>query len=259
MATMVQMNEQITGAQEDKVWKLMANLEPTEQAVIAEGMGRVVDEDEEEQCMISQLIDEGLTPNEIRDGVYCLHKTELDAAAEGLEIAYEGVSADALRSKILEEFGIEERGVIFMTGELMQMPGEFVYNYRDEILLNVNTGEWRLIWAGQNKGRDDHIVTDRTREIHVVCRQKMGKPYVYYGILRNETQQVLTAGDPQNNIPARYFYNLDTTSDRLRVPFKTVLDRNNLLGTGPGILQKSATKQLGLRFRFATKGIYRAH
>jgi hypothetical protein len=256
---MVQMNEQLTGVQQDKVWQLMANLESEEQAVIAEGMGREVDEEEEEQCMIAQLIDGGLTPNEIRDGVYCLHKAELDAAAEGLEIPYEGVSADALRSKILNEFGIGEKGVIFMTGELVQVNGDFTYNYRDELLLNVNTGEWRLVWAGQNKGRDDHIVTDGRREIHVVCRQKAGTPYVYYGILRNETQQVLTAGDPANNIPTRYFYNLDTTSDRLRVPFQTVLARDDRLGTGPGILQKSATKQLGLRFRFATKGIYSAH
>jgi hypothetical protein len=259
MATMVQMNEQITGAQQDKLWGLTANLESEEIAVIAEGMGREVDEEEEEQSMTSQLIDGGLTLNEIRDGVYCLHKAELVAAAEGLEIPHKGVSADALRSKILNEFGIGDKGVIFMTGELIQMTGDLTYNYRDELLLNVNTGEWRLVWAGQNKGRDDHIVTDGSREIHVVCRQKMGKPYVYYGILRNETQQVLTAGDHQNNIPTRYFYHLDTTSDRLRVPFKTVLSRDDRLGAGPGILQKSATKQLGLRILFAPKGIYSAH
>jgi len=144
-------------------------------------------------------------------------------------------------------------GVIFITAEEVSISGE-IYDYNDHILIDeFDRSRIFLLWQGQKKGRQDYIVVNGDREIHVCGRRKQGEYYKYYGVIDSPTLEMRFEGDHAESIPNSYFMKLKSSE---RCP---VL-RTHLTGL-PGEIwespQKQAIQRLGFRYNAACCGIYK--
>ena len=139
--------------------------------------------------------------------------------------------------------------VIFITNQESCGPNGEVYDYKDRIYNDVNdTGNWAVFWKGQKKHRQDSIVADGVRQVHVCARRKRNQPYIYYGTIKNETIHCMYQGNAANSDPSAYFFELNTQD--LHVPFQTSL-RGNL---SP---QAQAIHTLGFAYNGGCCGIYK--
>lgn len=140
-------------------------------------------------------------------------------------------------------------GIIFITAEEQIFDNGVTYDYHDHIYKDEHDqNNWALLWKGQKKHKQDYIVTECTREIHVCARKKKSEHYKYYGILINNSMRLMYQGNADNSDPDAYFFKLDINNGRL--PFLTILD-------GPNTPQAQAVQTLGFNYNGGCCGIYK--
>jgi len=138
-----------------------------------------------------------------------------------------------------------ERAVIFITANETVVSNK-LYDYRDEILVDVHTGELSIIWKGQRRGRQDYIAVNGNREVHICARKRRGQYYSYYGILDNDSAMIMYSGNRSVGDPRAYFFRILDG----KFPTRTLL-------SGPLPPQKQAIQSMGFRYNGGCCGIYK--
>ena len=115
------------------------------------------------------------------------------------------------------------------TSEIMSSPRKSAVSLW--ITRGIYSGDWLLDsdghvlspvrWNGQNKHRDDHLVTEGKHVVHVFYRDKTRSVFEYMGVKHGNTR-CIEAGDPERNTAALYEFTLLTYGPELLLPAGTV-------------------------------------
>ena len=141
-------------------------------------------------------------------------------------------------------------GVIFITAEPQVWDNGIIYDYNDKIYINAHDEkDVILLWSGQKKHGKDYIVTDGDRQIHVCSRKKSKTPYIYRGVIQNDTKSQIIFGDKSKSIPDQWKFAISTSDTP--VPCGTELVGKTTKH------QIEAVNAIGFKFKSSSCGIYK--
>ncbi len=95
--------------------------------------------------------------------------------------------------------------IITITAEPMTFDGTYTYHYQDRILKNVFTGDYEIIYSGQNQGRRDAVLLNGVATgalFKIYYRKTSIMPFTYLGSTTRVT--VLQARRVDLNTDASY-------------------------------------------------------
>jgi hypothetical protein len=165
-----------------------------------------------------------------------------------------------IKFELLKAIMARNIGIIFCTAE-RRLIGDHMYDYRDLILENrFDRSEMYIIWKGQRKGREDHIVTSGDVEVHLFAREYGEGPFSYLGVLVHESMVLEHLGNHALGDPFAYRFQILTDGPTLLLPCNTVCERDAALDEvrhGVASYQRAAARHAGITMVTAMKGIYR--